>query len=191
MDLFIAYVACFGIGLLFALISAVTGHLFGGHDVDGSDVGSGGHSEAGFGGDHMPGVAPLSPTTIASFITAFGGFGMIFSRIEATRSPTISLPLSLLAGFGVAVLVFLMFRAVFERTQSSSESRVGGLSGKEAITITPIAAGGVGEIAYIDGGVRYTAAARSEDGTPIGNGVAVVIRRIIGNQFYVAPARSA
>ncbi len=185
MDLFIAYAACFFIGLLFALISAVAGHLFGGHDTDGADVGSGGHSEAGYGGDHMPGIAPLSPTTIASFITAFGGFGMIFTRFEATERPALSVPLSLLGGLSVAALVFVMFRAVFVRTQSSSESRVATLAGLEAITLTPIARDGVGEIAYIDGGVRYTAAARSDDGAPIGNGATVVIRRIIGNQFYV------
>jgi membrane protein implicated in regulation of membrane protease activity len=185
MDLFIAYVVCFGGGLIFAVVSAIVGHLFGGHDADGFDVGSGGHAEAGFGGDHMPGISPLSPTSIASFITAFGGFGMIFSRFEATRSPAISLPLSILGGLVIAGVVVLMFRAVFARTQSSSESRVGSLAGRPAIIITPITSGGVGEIAYVDGGVRYTAAARSDDGSAIGSGATVVIRRVIGNQFYV------
>jgi membrane protein implicated in regulation of membrane protease activity len=190
MDLFIAYVACFGFGLLFSIVSAVAGHLFGthgGHEADGvgGDLGSGGHAEAGFGGDHMPGIAPLSPTTIASFITAFGGLGMILSRIEATRSPMISLPLSFLGGFLIAAGVFLMFRAVFARTQSSSESKVGALKGREATVITPIGAGGTGEIAYVDGGVRYTAAARAEGTDSIGTGATVVICRIVGNQFYV------
>ena len=32
----------------------------------------------------MPGISPFSPTTICSFITAFGGFGLIFSHIPAT-----------------------------------------------------------------------------------------------------------
>ncbi|MBL9136899.1 MAG: NfeD family protein [Verrucomicrobiales bacterium] len=193
MDLFIAYVACFGFGLLFSIVSAVAGHLFGshaGHEADGAggDLGSGGHAEAGFGGDHMPGIAPLSPTTIASFITAFGGLGMILSRIEATRSPFVSLPLSFLGGFLIAAGVFLMFRAVFARTQSSSESKVAGLAGREATVITPISAGGTGEIAYVDGGVRYTAAARAEGDVAIGTGVTVVIHRIVGNQFYVTRA---
>lgn len=187
MDLFIAYVACFGLGLLFAVVSGIVGHLFGGHGTDGAEIGSVGHAEAGFGGDHLPGVSPLSPTTIAAFITAFGGFGMILSRIEATRSPALSLPLSLLGGLGVAALVFLGFRAVFRRTQSSSESRVAGLRGREATIITPVVSGGVGEIAYVDGGVRYTAAARSEEGLPLTAGTTVVIRRVVGNQFFVAP----
>jgi membrane protein implicated in regulation of membrane protease activity len=192
MDLFIAYVACFGIGLLFTVVTALAGHLFGGHDGDVGDggtaeVGSGGHVEAGIGGDHMPAITPLSPTTIASFVTAFGGFGMILSRLEATRSPFLSLPLSLLGGLTVAFLVFLLFRALFLRTQSSSESHVAGIVGREASIITPVPAGGVGEIAYVDGGVRYTAAARTEDGAPVPAGATVVVRRIVANQFYVIP----
>jgi membrane protein implicated in regulation of membrane protease activity len=136
----------------------------------------------------MPGITPLSPTTIASFVTAFGGFGMILSRIEATRSPFLSLPLSLLGGLVVGGCVFLAFRAVFQRTQSSSESRVGTLAGKQATILTPIPPGGVGEIGYVDGGVRYTASARAEDGAGIPAGATVVIRRIVGTQFYVALA---
>src|SRR5205814_4082299 len=86
---FTAYAICFGVGLLFTLISAVAGHLFGGHDAHG-DIGTGGHAEAGYEHTGMPGVAPFSPTTIASFITAFGGFGLIFSRLHATKSPWVS-----------------------------------------------------------------------------------------------------
>jgi membrane protein implicated in regulation of membrane protease activity len=187
MDLFIAYVGCFAAGLLYAIITAVSGHLFGGHD-GGPELGSGGHAEAGFGGDQMPGISPMSPTTLAAFITAFGGFGMILSRIEATRSPMISLPLSLLGGFGVGAVAFFIFRTVFRHTQSSSESRVGELIGREATILTPIPANGVGEIAYVDGGVRYTAAARSEKGSPIPAGQRVIIRRIVGSQFHVSSA---
>lgn len=185
MDLFLAYVVCFGAGLLFAVVSAIGGHVFGGQEADTGDIGAGGHAEAGFGGDNMPGVSPLSPTTIASFITAFGGIGMILSRIEATRSPFISLPLSALGGLAVGIAVFMLFRAVFARTQSSSESRVGGLIGKAATVITPIASGGVGEIAYVDGGVRYTAPARTEGNVHAVSGDTVHIQRVVGTQFYV------
>lgn len=186
MDLFLAYVFCFALGLIYAIATAVAGHLFGGHDHPG-DVGSGGHSEAGFGGDHMPTISPLSPTTLAAFVTAFGGFGMVFSTIDATRSPWLSLPLSFLGGLAVAALVLMGFRAVFARTQSSSESRVAELPGRPATVITPIGPGRVGEIAYVDGGVRYTAAARSEGDVAIPAGSTVTISRIVGSQFYVSP----
>lgn len=192
MDLFIIYLICFGTGLLFTLVTAFTSHLWGGHDA-GVDLGHGGgghgadgHAEAGFGTQDMPGFSALSPTTIASFITAFGGFGMIFHRIEATSSPWISLPLSAIGGFGVAGAVLWLFRLVFSKTQASSESRVATLIGTKATVITPIGANGVGEIAYVQTGTRYSAPARGENNVPIANGVTVKITRIVGTQFYVA-----
>ncbi len=188
---FLVYLICFGVGLLFTIVSAFMADVFGGHDLhvdmNGHDLGGAdGHAEAGFGSHDMPGFSPLSPTTIASFVTAFGGIGMILSRIQATQSVFISAPLALLGGFGIATLVFLLFRSVFRRTQSSSESKVAQVIGLTATVITPIAANGVGEIAYIHGGSRYTAPARSEGGAVFGNGQTVKIMRIVGTQFYVA-----
>ena len=184
MDLFIAYVICFGVGLLFTVLSAFTAHLFGGHDAGGHE-GAGGHAEAGFDSHDMPGFSPLSPTTIASFVTAFGGFGMVFSRFEATKTPWISVPLSLVGGLLVAAAVFVIFRAIFRRTQSSSEAQVSKLAGTTATVITPIPTNGVGEIAYVSSGSRYTAPARSMGSNEIASGAAVRITRIVGAQFYV------
>ena len=141
--------------------------------------------EAGFGSHDMPGFSPLSPTTIASFITAFGGLGMIFSKVEATRSVLINAPLAALGGLFVACLVFWLFRTVFRRTQGSSESHVARLVGAAATVITPIAPHGVGEIAYVQGGTRYTAPARTESGAPVPAGKPVRITRVIGTQYYV------
>ncbi len=187
MDLLIVYIACFALGLLYVLFSAIAGHFLGAHEGDGADIGSGSHGDAGVGGD--PVISPLSPTTLAAFITSFGGIGMILSRIEATRSPLLSIPLSLLGGLIIAALVFYLFRMVFVRTQGSSESLVANLAGREATVITPIAPGSVGEIAYVDGGVRYTAAARCEGTDPLSTGSTVIIQRIVGNQFFVAARR--
>jgi membrane protein implicated in regulation of membrane protease activity len=186
MDLFFIYLICFGVGLLFTIVSAFMGHAFGGHDVH-VDTGGGaeGHAEAGFDTHDMPGFSPISPTTIASFVTAFGGFGMIFSKFEATKSPWISAPLAVLGGFTIAAGVLWLFRTVFSKTQSSSESRVGTLVGLEATIITPIPEKGVGEIAYVQGGTRYTAPAREERGVTVANGRQVKITRIVGSQFYV------
>jgi membrane protein implicated in regulation of membrane protease activity len=187
MDAYLVYLICFGVGLLFTVLSAVLGDVFGGHDVDGhADVGTGGHAEAGFEHTGMPGVSPFSPTTIASFITAFGGFGLIFTKIEATRNPLISAPLSILCGLMIAGAVFLAFNKLFSKTQSSSESRVGALVGMHATVITPIPPQGVGEIAYVHGGSRYTAPARTESGGAVGGGATVKIMRVVGTQFYVA-----
>ena len=183
---FLVYAVCFGVGLLFAIVSAFLGHLFGGHDTD-LQVGTGGHAEAGFQDTGMPGLSPFSPTTITAFLTAFGGLGMVFSRIEATRNPWISTPLALLGALMIAVAVVWLFGTVFHKVESSSESRVATLIGMSATVITPIPANGVGEIAYVQAGSRYSAPARNERGAAVANGQTVKIVRVVGTQFYVTP----
>ena len=185
---FIIYAVCFGVGLVFTILSAALGHLFGGHDAH-SDVGTGGQADAGFEHTGMPGIAPFSPTTIASFLTAAGGFGMIFSRMPSTRSVYVSAPLSILGGLIVSAGVFLLFSSIFRKTQSSSESHVGALIGHIASIITPIPVDGVGEIVYVHSGTRYTAPARTEGGHQVKNGQDVRIVRIVGSQFYVEPCQ--
>jgi membrane protein implicated in regulation of membrane protease activity len=186
MDSFLVYFICFALGLLFTLLSAIIGHLFGGDSH--ADIGTGGQAEAGFDHSGLPGLSPFSPTTIASFITAFGGFGLIFSRIEATKSPWISAPLALMGGLLVAGGVLWVFGILFHKTQSSSEGRVSTLIGHAATVITPIPENGVGEIAYVQGGTRYSAPAREVNGSPIPNGRLVRITQIVGSQFYVTPS---
>src|SRR5215471_21684503 len=177
----IIYTACLALGLLFAIISAFAGHLFGGHD--GGDIGTGGHAESGFDHSGIPGVSFFSPTVLACFVTAFGACGLILTRIEATRSVWISAPISALAGIALAFVAFVIFNYMFKHTQGSSESRVASLVGQIASIVTPIPENGVGEIAYVQGGSRYTAPARAETGKPITAGKPVKIVRVVGNQF--------
>ncbi len=181
---FTIYFVCLGVGVLFTLVSAVFGHLFGhGHDsvVDGSH----GHVEAGADSSDAPGVSAFSPTVIASFVTAFGGLGIIFSEIPATKNPWISAPLSLAGGFFISFIVLTILRKLFSHTQSSSESKVASLVGQSAMTNCSIPENGVGEIVYVQAGSRYTAPAREVNGTAIASGKPVKIVRIVGPQFFV------
>ncbi len=180
----IIYAICLTLGLVFTIVSATLGHFFGGHD-GGGDVGTGGHAEAGYDHSGVPGISFFSPTVLACFVTAFGACGLVLNKIEATKNVWISAPLSALAGLIIALLTFALFNFMFKQTQSSSESRVASLVGQDASIITPIPADGVGEIAYVQGGSRYTAPARTENGTPVQAGKAVKITRIVGTQFYV------
>jgi membrane protein implicated in regulation of membrane protease activity len=183
---FIVYLTCLGAGLVFTFISAVAGHLFGGHE--GHLDGSGGHAEAGADTSDMPGVSAFSPTILAAFVMAFGGFGIIFHQIPATRSPWLSAPLAVLGGSLAASGLLWLLRQLFSRTQSSSESKVASLSGLVATIVSPIPENGVGEIAYVQAGTRYTAPARAENGVSIAAGQSVTITRVIGSQFYVTRA---
>src|SRR5215510_2372384 len=178
------YLACLALGLVFTVFTAIAGHLFGGHDVH-TDVGTGGHAEAGYDHSGVPGVSFFSPTVLSCFVTAFGACGLILSRIDATKSVWISAPISAVAGVIMALIAFLLFNWMFKQTQSSSEVRVASLVGQTASIITPIPANGVGEIAYVQGGSRYTAPARTETGTSVPAGKPVRITRIVGSQYFV------
>ncbi|HKQ37670.1 MAG TPA: hypothetical protein VJ063_06295 [Verrucomicrobiae bacterium] len=188
MSASLIYLICFGVGLLFTIVSALLGDVSG-HDADhGDHVGTGGHAAAGFDHSGMPGVSPFSPTVIASFVTAFGGFGLILTRIPATQAPWLHAPLAVVGAFGIAGGVFYLFNKVFSSTQSSSESRVATVVGLQATVITPIPQHGVGEIAYVQAGCRYTAPARTETGAAVTAGATVKITRVAGGtQYYVAP----
>jgi membrane protein implicated in regulation of membrane protease activity len=177
------YIACLALGLVFTFISAIAGHFFGGDH--GGDVGTGGHAEAGYDHSGVPGISFFSPTVLACFVTAFGACGLVLTHIEPTRSVWISAPISAVAGVVMASLAFLLFNWMFKQTQSSSELRIGTLVGQTASIITPIPPNGVGEIAYVQGGSRYTAPARTEAGTPIPAGKPVRITRIVGTQYFV------
>jgi membrane protein implicated in regulation of membrane protease activity len=101
------------------------------------------------------------------------------------HSAWISAPISAVAGATMAGMAFLLFNWLFQKTQSSSESRVASLVGQAASIVTPIPENGVGEIAYVQGGSRYTAPARTETGTPVPAGRPVRITRVVGTQYFV------
>ncbi|HEY2328798.1 MAG TPA: NfeD family protein [Verrucomicrobiae bacterium] len=177
----IIYAICLVFGLMFTLFSAFAGHLFGGH----GEVGTGGHADAGFSNDGMPGVSFFSPTILASFLTAFGAFGFILSEIPATASVWLNAPISFVTALFVAFGVLWLMNTFFRKTQGSSEALVGKLVGTTASLASPIPENGVGEISYVFGGSRYSAPARSEDGHAIGAGKTVKITRIVGTQYFV------
>ena len=183
MDPTTFYLVCVGVGLFFAVVSAFFAEIGTGHD--GHSDGHSGHASPGAGSHEMPGLSVFSPTTLATFVTAFGAFGLVFTKIEATRSPWFSVPLAAICGLVVAALVAVVFNKIFRATQGSSEGRVAELFGQAATVITPIGEGGVGEIAYVQGGTRYTGAARAQDGREISSGTPVRIVRVADTQFFV------
>jgi membrane protein implicated in regulation of membrane protease activity len=182
MSAFLVYLFCLVVGFVFVLGSAVLGHFGGDH---GHVDGSGGHAEAGADSSDAPGVSFFSPIVMAAFVAAFGAFGLIFSQFETTKSPIVSAGLSVVCAVLVASSMVGLLRKLVRASDSSSESRVATLVGMGATVISPIPAGGVGEIAYVQSGSRYTAPAREENGSPVGSGSEVSITRIVGSQFYV------
>ena len=165
----------------------------GGHEISvGHDVGVG-HEisvagvETGATVDHPTVKVPsLSPVTIASFVTAFGAFGLIsMGLFEA--SAKLSLLWAAGGGFVIAVIAHFAFGYFLIAPQGSSEVRMRDILGAVAEIITPVPSDSVGEIAFVAQGGRVTYTAKSADGTAIQRGTTVVIEKIVGGVAVVRP----
>ena len=198
------YFALFFIGLGYAIFIAITGGLSdidmpdvdvdipqidlpGDVDIPGADIHIGG-ADALAGGIDAPDVtvSPLSPITIATFITVFGGVGVITIQLF-NASPGMSLVISVLSGLISGGGMYLFYSQFLIRSQGSSEVRYGELIGLEAEVTVPIGENATGQVTYLTKSGRMSSMARSADGKPIPRGQSVEIVRTIGPQVLVRP----
>jgi membrane protein implicated in regulation of membrane protease activity len=184
-DAFYGYMILFLIGFVYAIVSAVLSGALGGDFGANHDVGGGAHVDIGTHLDSgMVHFAPLSPTVIATFLTAFGGMGMICMKVFAMGWLG-ALPVSLVVALAIAAGIFALFEWIFEKVQGSSNVNAAQLVGTRADVITPIPEKGVGEIALVASGLRQNAPARSHDGRAIESPCEVEIVRAIGGSYVV------
>jgi membrane protein implicated in regulation of membrane protease activity len=187
------YLLCFIVGFSLSLLSFLAGavhvhlpfkmHLpFGGARL-GSAHAHGGAEKTG--SSHSGGhLSWFNASTAMAFLAWFGGIGYIL----ATRSHLIAAVALLIAfatGLAAASVVF-KFMVKLMNAESShlkdEDYRYEGLLG--TVTI-PIRANGTGEIVFLQGGVRRSAGARSQDGKPLEKGVEVVTERYEDGIAYV------
>jgi membrane-bound ClpP family serine protease len=174
----IVYIGLLLFGVVYALVTGAFGWL---SDLGSSDihVDASGHLDAGH-------FHPISGTTVATFITGFGGGGIVGHYL--LQWPLLpGLALASAAGLGLAAAAFGVLELIFKQTQAGAEYEVAELVGSEAEVITPIPDQGAGEIVYIARGQREKAPARSSGGAAIPKGRPVVIERVTGQTFYVRP----
>jgi membrane protein implicated in regulation of membrane protease activity len=175
MTIGLFYVALLVIGFLYSVVSLFAGWI---SDLGGDfHVDAGGHLDAGH-------ISPVSGTTLATFITGFGGGGVV-AHYWLRWSLLGSLGLAIGSGVVVAAAAYAILDFLFKETQAGSEFAVGETVGREAEVIVAIPAGGVGEVAYIMRGQREQSSARAVDGGAIAKGTAVVIERVTGPTAYV------
>ncbi len=176
------FVICFGIGIVFLVITAVFGGLLDVFDI---------HLDGGWG--EMPGgghLSPLSPTFLSFFLTVFGGVGGVCMELWEMQFRS-SLLIALVLSLAMATIVYLLLAKIFEKTQGGVEVNVSDLEGREAEVITSIPKDGMGEVALITAGGRTNGPARSEDGSPIPVNTTVVIAKIVGNSYIVRKKSAA
>ena len=148
--------------------------------LGGPDVPAGGLDSADVG------VSPLSPITIASFVTAFGGIGVLatqFFKIDPRWSLVV-------ATGGAAVLsglMFLFYSQVLIRSQGSSEVKASEIVGLVAEVSVPIGEGVTGQVSYSTKAGRMSSMAKAVDGREIPRGQLVKVVRVVGHIVLVKP----
>jgi membrane protein implicated in regulation of membrane protease activity len=128
----------------------------------------------------------LSPIAIASFVTAFGAFGLIGQWLF-NASPVWSLMSATIGGLAAAVLAHLAFTYFLIKPQGSSEVTMKDVVGAAAEVITPIPADSVGEVALVAQGGRVTYPAKSATGQAINRNTTVIVERMVGGIAFVRP----
>ena len=198
------YFALFLMGVGYALFIVITGGLSDIHmpdvdvdiphvdlpgdvDIPGVDIHIGDTGGAA-GGIDAPDVtlSPLSPITVAAFVTTFGGVGVLTLQLFE-MDPRLSLLLSTVSGLGAASLMYLVVSQFFVRSQASSEIRQGELVGLQGEVTVPIDENAPGQVTYITRSGRMSSMARSVDGRAIPRGQLVTIVRTVGPQVLVKP----
>ena len=205
VGLTIIYLALLGVGVLYAAVMLLGGaahsfHLPGFH-LPGVDLHVGGHdipihidtvhadtgAGADFSVDHPKvGLPSLSPITVSSFVTAFGGCGLIALGLLNT-SPQWSLAWATGGGLVLAVIAHFAFGYFLLAPQGSSDVQLSDIVGAVGEVTTPIPAGSLGEVAFVAQGGRVSYPAKSAGGGDIARGTTVVIDKYVSGVVVVRP----
>lgn len=127
----------------------------------------------------------INPLVAVSFLTVFGGLGIMGTKITVWASAIVLLG-SLAAGIAVAALLYNFIAKPIYRSENSSDVSREKLVGTPAEVTTDILEKGYGTIKYTVNSIRYTGPAKHVEERAVKQGQRVVICRIENNTFYVS-----
>lgn len=171
----IVYKIAFITGILYAVVSLVLGHLFDAVDVD-----------MDFDGDfHIPffTILPIKPITIITFITVFGGVGIMCSNRGIASLFTFLIAIGL--SYFISMLVYRLVMIPLYKAQNTSAASQRDLIGIDAIVKSSIMEKGFGQISYVKNGNTYDSPAKHVKGEYIEKGTKVFVVDIKENVYYV------
>jgi hypothetical protein len=180
MTIGVFYIGLLLVGVVYAVIAGALGWL---SDLGGGDVhiDASGHLDAGH-------IHPISGTTVATFVTGFGGGGTVAHYLYELPLGG-SLSVAVASGLLLAAAAFGVLELIFKQTQAGAEFGLAEMAGRDGEVITPIPMSGAGEVADVVKGQREVGAARSVDGEAIPKGRLVLIEKVIGPTLYVREKR--
>lgn len=190
------YLGCFIVGFSLSLLSFLAGavhiHLpfkmhwphgwhFGAHHGAGPTHAAPGNSGSHSSGSHL---SWFNASTVLAFLAWFGGVGYILAT-HSTMLTVVALAFALVAGFAASWIVFRFMVKLMNEEGSYMRDEDYRPEGIVATVTIPIRENGIGEIVYLQGGVRKSAGARSHDGKPLERGAEVVTERYEDGIAYV------
>jgi len=199
------FIACFLLGFLFFIVTALLGNLghshIGTHGIAHHIAVNGGTHHTGVptgashtgssaahgtshaqtvqaGGEHSLGAtlwAFLNPTAIMLFLLGFGFFGYVFHNATNLLLP-FTLILAAIGGIGVAAILLYLLSRVLGSGEANTVQDISDRTGLLGKVSIPIKENNIGEILYTSpGGMRKSIPARSSDGKQIERDQEVVV----------------
>jgi membrane protein implicated in regulation of membrane protease activity len=181
----IFYLVCFLTGVTLSVVSFLGGafHLPHVHAPHAHVPHDGGHVAAPHAGQSAE-MPFFNFATITAFLAWFGGTGYLLTRYSALAVTAIML-IAIVAGLVGATVIFLFvvkFLMKHDRELDPADfDRVGALGR----VISPIRAGGTGEILFSMAGTRHTCGARSDSGEALPKNTEIVVTRYEHGIAYV------
>jgi len=199
----LTYLALALAGCAYIVVSALLGHLAEAIGADHAADGGGGNvadtsygvtaeghgatstTHVGASTFHFPFFSPLALATLFGSIGAWGLIAKHGFQVGDGWSLGVALPLAAATAYAVTYAAWRIVTA----SQATSAVRLAELVGAPAEVLTPIPAGGTGEVAATVGGQRFTGPAREAQGLAVSRGAAVTVVRVVGATLVVtAPA---
>lgn len=180
----VMYLVLAALGVGYVLISAVLGHVADAFDsghADGDAHAGDAHGVAAF---HFPFFSPLA---LATLFGALGAWGLITKhgfKLADVASLLTAIPLAIVTGY---LVTYAAWRLV-SGSRGSISIRLSDLVGATAEVLTPIPAGGMGEIAAVVDGQRFARPARESQGREVPRGALVKVVQVVGGTLLVTIA---
>jgi hypothetical protein len=185
----IFYLVCFLVGVTLSVLSFFGGTWRLPHfhpHVPHVQLSHGGHvaTPHAAGSGHSADLPFFNFATITAFLAWFGGTGYLLTRYSSLVVSLVMI-LSVLAGLMGATIIFWFVAKLLlkhDRELDPADYERVGVLGR---IISPIRAGGTGEIIFSQEGTRHTCGARSESGEALARDVEVIITRYEKGIAYV------
>lgn len=161
------YLILFISGLAYAILTVFVGDIF--------------NTQFDLGGGHLPFI---SPTTIGSFITVFGGTGYFLS-VKTGLSGAIVGGISIVIAIVISALMFFFVVVPLLNAEKTAAYSAHEMIGRTAEVVTVIVGDSKGEIIYEQGGSRLSAPAKTANRMSVKQGDFVTIVDVISGTFIV------